>query len=114
MYSIDLNSKVAWVTGGSRGIGRAICIALAQANCKVALTYIKNKDAADEVVKCIKANGGEAIAIQGDVSSQEQIIKMHDQVVGGLGDVEILVNNCLLYTSPSPRDATLSRMPSSA
>ncbi len=93
MYGIDLGGKVAWVTGGSRGIGRAISIALSKAGCSVAITFQKNQQAADEVVEIISKQGGKAIAIQGDVSDQTQITQMHEKVVESLGEVEILINN---------------------
>ncbi len=64
----DLTDKVALVTGGSRGIGRAISIALAQQGAAVALNYVSNNDAADAVVEEIAAAGGKAIALQGDVA----------------------------------------------
>ena len=96
MYKIDLSSKVAWVTGGSRGIGRAICLALAEAGCRVALTYIKNKNAADEVVQMIQSKGGKALAVQGDVSNIDDISHMHEKIVEIYGDIEILINNAAI------------------
>ena len=96
MYKIDLSSKVAWVTGGSRGIGRSICLALAEAGCRVALTYIKNKDAADEVVQMIQSKGGKALAVQGDVSNIDDISHMHEKIVEIYGDIEILINNAAI------------------
>jgi 3-oxoacyl-[acyl-carrier protein] reductase len=65
----DLTGKVTLVTGGSRGIGRAIALALAEQGAKVAINYVANAAAADEVVQKIASCGGQAVAIQGDVSA---------------------------------------------
>ena len=64
---MTLSGKTALVTGGSRGIGRAISVALANAGAQVAVNYHQQKDAADAVVKEINAAGGHAIAIGADV-----------------------------------------------
>ncbi len=64
----DLTGKSALITGGSRGIGKAISLALARQGAAVAVNYVANKDAADEVVAEITGNGGKAIALQGDVA----------------------------------------------
>jgi len=87
----DLSNKVALVTGGSRGIGRAISIALAQQGASVALNYVANKDAADAVVEEITAAGGTAIALQGDVAEDgaRLVTDTKDQLDG----IHILVNN---------------------
>ncbi len=87
----DLTDKVALVTGGSRGIGRAISIALAQQGATVALNYVSNKDAADAVVAEITAAGGTAIALQGDVAEDgtRLVADTKEQLEG----IHILVNN---------------------
>jgi len=87
----DLSGKVALVTGGSRGIGRAISIALARQGAAVALNYISNKDAADAVVEEIMAGGGTAIALQGDVAEDggRLVADTKEQLEG----IHILVNN---------------------
>ena len=87
----DLTDKVALVTGGSRGIGRAISIALAQHGASVALNYVSNKEAATAVVGEITAAGGTAIAIQGDVAEDgaRLVADTKDQLEG----IHILVNN---------------------
>jgi 3-oxoacyl-[acyl-carrier protein] reductase len=86
-------SRVALVTGGSRGIGRAIAIRLAADGAGVAVNYRSGQDAAEEVVAAIAAAGGEAIAVGADVSDPDAIAGMFDEVGERLGSVEILVNN---------------------
>jgi 3-oxoacyl-[acyl-carrier protein] reductase len=87
----DLTDKVALVTGGSRGIGRAISIALAQQGAAVALNYVSNKEAADAVVAEITAVGGTAIALQGDVA--EDGARLVSDTKEQLEGIHILVNN---------------------
>lgn len=87
----DLTDKVALVTGGSRGIGRAISIALAQHGASVALNYVSNKEAATAVVEEITAAGGTAIAIQGDVA--EDGARLVADTKDQLEAIHILVNN---------------------
>ena len=82
------SNKVAIVTGGSRGIGRAIVQALAREGAKVAFTYMQNKTLADEV-----ANGETVIGFQADVASFEQAKELVKQVKERFGRVDILVNN---------------------
>lgn len=85
--------RVALVTGGSRGIGRAIAVRLAADGCRVAVNYHTRSDAADEVVAVIRAAGGEAIAAGGDVGDGDAVAAMFAAVESGLGSVEILINN---------------------
>jgi 3-oxoacyl-[acyl-carrier protein] reductase len=80
--------KVAIVTGGSRGIGRAIVQALAREGARVAFTYVQNKALADEI-----ANGDDIVAFQADVTSFEQAKDLVKQVKERFGRVDILVNN---------------------
>lgn len=86
-------SRVALVTGGSRGIGRAIAKTLAADGHRVAVNYASNATAADEVVAEIAAAGGEAVAVRGDVASSDSVTDLFAQVAARLGPVEILVNN---------------------
>lgn len=102
---IDLTGKTALVTGASRGIGRAIAIRLAGCGARVAVNYNKSANAADEVVSSIKQNGGDAIAIQGDVSNftaAQQVVKTATEQLGRL---DILVNN-----AGTTRDTLLALM----
>ncbi|MGO9453994.1 MAG: 3-oxoacyl-ACP reductase family protein [Candidatus Binataceae bacterium] len=90
---MDLNGKIALVTGGSRGIGRAIAIALAEAGADVAVNYKENKSAADEVVAEITKGGRRAIAIGADVAEPKQVESMIAGITSRLGEIAILVNN---------------------
>lgn len=100
-----LKNKVAVVTGASRGIGRAIAIALAAEGAKVVVNYFKNKDLADDVVSMINKNRGFAMAIQADVSDRVQVKSMVGKVAGELGNVDILVNSAGII-----RDHTVKKM----
>jgi 3-oxoacyl-[acyl-carrier protein] reductase len=82
------SGKVAIVTGGSRGIGRAIVKALAREGAKVAFTYVQNKSAADEI-----ADGNTVVAFQADVTNFDQAKSLVKQVKEKFGRIDILVNN---------------------
>jgi 3-oxoacyl-[acyl-carrier protein] reductase len=90
---VKLDGRVALVTGGSRGIGRAICEGLAAQGATVAVNYRSGKEQADEVVAGIESAGGKALAVGGDVSEFEQAEKIVAETVEGLGGLHILVNN---------------------
>ena len=98
-------SRVALVTGGSRGIGRAISLALAQEGLAVAVNYAHRSDAADEVVELIRSTGGQAVAVAGDVSQSAIVTELFARVSEDLGPVEVLVNNAGIT-----RDGLLVRM----
>jgi 3-oxoacyl-[acyl-carrier protein] reductase len=98
-------ARVALVTGGSRGIGRAIAERLAGSGHRIAVNYSANRDAADEVVSGIESSGGVAVAIQADVSNRDDVDVLFDSVSAQLGPVEILVNNAGIT-----RDNLLLRM----
>ncbi len=91
--NIDLNGKVALVTGGGRGIGRACCLALADAGAAVAVNYSASKEAAEEVKAEIEKAGGRAETYQADVSSFEKVQKMFEALKEAFGTLDILVNN---------------------
>ncbi len=93
MFDLKIDDKVAWVTGGSRGIGKSICLALAEAGCDVAVSYRSKKEEADEVVSAIEAKGRKAIAVQVDVSSVEQCEAAYAKVKENLGTADVLVNS---------------------
>lgn len=88
-----LKDKVAIVTGGSRGIGRAIALAMAAEGARVAVNYVSNESAANEVVGLINAQGGEAMAVKAHVASKSEVDAMVQAVVERFGRVDILVNN---------------------
>ena len=95
----DLAGKAAIVTGGSRGIGRAICLELAHRGASVAVNYHRQAEAAERVARAITENGGFALAIQADVSVKSDVSDMVKRVARELGSPDILVNNAgLLYT----------------
>lgn len=85
--------QVLLVTGASRGIGAATALLAAQRGYAVAVNYASRRDAADEVVRAIESGGGRAIAIQGDVAREEDILAMFDAVDRQLGRLTALVNN---------------------
>lgn len=91
--NLPLANKVAIVTGGSRGIGAAICKKLAAQGAWVAVNYASSPDAANQVVEQIQADGGKAIAIQADMTDAAQVIDLFNQTEAQLGKVDILVNN---------------------
>jgi len=88
-----LTSRVALVTGASRGIGKAIAIALAEAGAKVAVNYRVRKKEAEETVTSIKSLGRDAAAFQADVSGAKAVADLVRQVETTLGSIDILVNN---------------------
>ena len=90
---IDLKGKTALVTGGSRGIGRAACLALAKAGADVALGYRLNQRAADAVVAEIVRVGRKGVAIQGDLSHRKDAEALVGRTVEAFGRLDILVNN---------------------
>lgn len=90
--TFDLTDKVAIVTGGGRGIGRAIALGLADSGAKVAVTA-RSKDQLDAVVEEIKVKGKEAIAIEADLMSMDSIAAIVNTTVKEFGKVDILINN---------------------
>ncbi|MEO8462016.1 MAG: 3-oxoacyl-[acyl-carrier-protein] reductase [Chloroflexota bacterium] len=90
---IDLTGKSAVVTGGSRGIGRAIVLRLATQGCDVAFSYRGNAAAAADAVAAVEALGRRALALQGDVSQPEAADALIKAALEAFGKVDILVNN---------------------
>lgn len=90
---MDLTGKVALVTGGGTGIGKATSIALAKRGVTVAVNYSKSKSDAEETVQWIKNNGGRAMAFQADVSQDREVREMVEDITKLFGGVDLLVNN---------------------
>ena len=97
----DLKNRVALVTGGSRGIGAGIAVALAGAGADIAVNYREQRTAAQSVCKEISSLGRNAIAVQADVSRAQEITGMVSEVETSLGPIDILVNNAAI-AQPRP------------
>lgn len=95
-----LSGRTAVVTGGSRGIGRAVVLALAGAGARVAVNWVRGAEAADEVVQEVAALGGRAVAVRADVSQEADVKRMFDEAAA-LGAVDIVVANAaVVITKP--------------
>ncbi len=103
--SQQLKDKVAIVTGASRGIGRAIALALAGEGASVVVNYASSSEAAEQVVAAITEAGGNALALQADVSQEEQVDTLLKSTIEKYGRVDVLVNNAGIT-----RDNLLLRM----
>ena len=90
---MTLAGRVALVTGGGRGIGKAISLALARSGCDVAVNYLSRDADANATAEAIRALGRRAVAVRGDVSSSADIRTMLSAVEAALGPVDVLVNN---------------------
>lgn len=102
---MHLDGQVAIVTGASRGIGRAVAIALAKVGAKVVINYAGNAEAAEAVRTVITDNGGQAITVKADVADAEAVDSLVKQTIETYGKVDILVNNAGIT-----RDTLLMRM----
>ena len=103
---MDLSGRVALVTGGSRGIGRAVAIALAKAGAAVAIDYRSNSDRAGEVCGAISRAGRPSAAIQADVSRADEVASLVATVEERLGSIDVLVNNAGIAPVRSIDDVT--------
>ncbi|MBS1500815.1 MAG: glucose 1-dehydrogenase [Bacteroidetes bacterium] len=92
-----LANKVAVVTGASKGIGAGIAKDLAAEGASVVVNYTSSKEGAEKVVADIVANGGKAVAVQGDVSRSEDVERLFAEAKNAFGRVDILVNNAGVY-----------------
>ncbi len=104
--ALALENKVALITGGSRGIGRAIALEFAARGAAVVVNYHKSPEAADEVVKKVQEAGGKATAMQADVSDFKQADALVKFAIETFGDLSILVNNAGIT-----RDQLIMMMP---
>ncbi|MDJ0744644.1 MAG: 3-oxoacyl-[acyl-carrier-protein] reductase [Xenococcaceae cyanobacterium MO_167.B27] len=100
-----LQGKTAIVTGASRGIGKATALALATVGAKVVVNYARSSDAADEVVKTIVDGGGDAVALQADVSQPEAVDNLIKETLAKYSSIDVLVNNAGIT-----KDTLLMRM----
>ncbi|MEA3547324.1 MAG: 3-oxoacyl-[acyl-carrier-protein] reductase [Thermodesulfobacteriota bacterium] len=90
---MSLNEKVALVTGGSRGIGRAICLRLAELGATVVVNYVSRPDAADETVAIIEKAGGKALTCRFNVADGKEVQDGVKEILANFGQIDILVNN---------------------
>jgi 3-oxoacyl-[acyl-carrier protein] reductase len=102
---LGLQNKVALVTGGSRGLGRAICLALAGEGAKVAVNFVRT-DPADLVKELAGLRGANAVAVRGDVSQPEAVRAIFDRTERELGPVDILINNAGTWPTALIKDMT--------
>lgn len=100
-----LEGKIAVVTGGSRGIGRAISIRLAGMGATVYINYVSRSDAADETKELIEAQGGKAEVVQCNVADADQVQTVFKQIIADAGSIDILINNAGIT-----KDGLLARM----
>lgn len=102
----NLSDKVILVTGASKGIGAEVAKKLAEAGAKVIVNFAGSKNDADNVVETIKSNGGEAIAVQADVSKADEVKKLFDQSIEHFGKIDVLVNNAGIMITKTIQETT--------
>ena len=112
LFSVE--GKVAIVTGGSRGIGEMITSGFLANGVKVYISARKAPALIEKAKELSQKYNQECIPIPCDLSSNEGIEEFTNMIMQKEDGIDFLVNDCLLYTSPSPRDLSTSRMPSSA
>jgi|SRR6186713_1138496 len=102
--------KVVIITGASRGIGAATALLAGEKGYSVGINYLKNKNAADDVVQEIQQRGGKAVAVKSDVSIEKDVVFLFDKVEDQLGPVSFLVNNAaILNVQSSFKEMSLER-----
>jgi 3-oxoacyl-[acyl-carrier protein] reductase len=101
-----LQGRVALVTGGAKGIGRAISVALASAGAAVGVNYATDSGAAERAVAEIADAGGRAIAVQGDQSRAADVERVFAEVADAFGPVDVLVNNAAVFSYQPVEDIT--------
>lgn len=112
---MNFSEKTAVVTGGSRGLGRAICLELARGGANVMLCYAGNEAAANETVAACESLGAKAVAIRCDVSKEDEVKALMDAALKTFGHIDILVNNAgitrdglLMMMKPEDFDAVIA------
>ena len=103
---MKLKNKVAIITGSSKGIGKEMAILFAENKAKVIVNYSSSEAEANETVKTIIANGGEAIAIKADVSIRKEVTHLFDKTIEVYGKIDVLVNNAGVMKSKKLKDIT--------
>lgn len=93
MIDVDLSGQCALVTGGSRGIGRAVAVRLAAAGCRIALNYLRKTSAAEEVASEIRSSGGTCVLVRGNVADEGHVPRIAAETVEAFGAIDILVSN---------------------
>src|ERR1700747_3383342 len=101
-----LSKKVAIVTGASKGIGAGIATALGAAGARVAVNYSSDREGAERVAQAITGNGGEAIAVGGDVSKAAEVARLFKEVDSAFGKLDVLVNNAGVFRFGAITDIT--------
>lgn len=102
----SVQNKIILVTGASRGIGATIARKLSKAGAKLIINYAGDKAAADKLVDEIKKEGGDAIAVQADVSKSAEVKKLFDTAIERYGKIDVLVNNAGIMLTKLIRDTT--------
>jgi 3-oxoacyl-[acyl-carrier protein] reductase len=100
---VNLQDKIVLITGASRGIGAEMARRFAAEGSFVVVNYLKNQALADSVVSEIESFGGQAVAIQADVTNRNQVNEMMEQIIDSLGAVNVVVNNALSHYSFNPK-----------
>lgn len=106
----DLGNKIAFVQGGSRGIGAAIVSKLAEQGATVAFTYANSEQAAHQLADELSAKGSKVIALKADSSSSQEVINAINKVVTEFGKIDILVNNVGIFVMNKIQDVTLDEI----
>lgn len=108
MSAGEFIGRTALVTGGARGIGRAVCQMLASEGAQVAVNFERNQAAAEKTVELLKTKGARAIAVKADVSQEDQVKEMLDKVRAELGPIDFLVNNAGIAESRLHKELTFA------
>lgn len=109
MSTRELEGRTALVTGGSRGIGRATCLALAGQGARVAVNYVSDEGAAEQTVADVKKLGAETMMVKGDVSDAKAVGKMVQAVEGTLGPVDLLVTSAGIAEAEDHSEMTFEK-----